>query len=70
MTKYNKKTLMMITFSAWRNEVCATCGGFGALLGKEATRALKSIRLVSSRILVVILEVNPTTNVFLRERED
>jgi hypothetical protein len=39
--------------------------GFGVLFGKEATRALKSIWVVSSPILVVILEGKPTTNLVI-----
>lgn len=55
----------MITSSAWRNEAGAACGGVGVLLGREATKAIKTVKSFSSRIMVVLLEGNPATTLII-----
>ena len=55
----------MITSTAWRNEAGAACGGVGVLLGREATKAIRSVQSVNRRIMVITLEGNPPVTLII-----
>ncbi len=55
----------LITSSAWRNDRGAATRGIGILLGNKASKALKSVRSHTSRILVVNFHGNPATSILV-----
>ena len=55
----------LITSSGWRNEVQASQGGVGLLLGPKARKALLKVRSINNRIMAAEFDGNPKTTVIV-----
>ena len=53
----------LLTFSAWRNSINAAIGGVGILINLRAYNAIKSIDMISNRIVAIHFMGNPLTTV-------
>ena len=55
----------LITSSGWRNQVQASQGGVGLLLGTKARKALLKVKNISNRIMAAEFDGNPKTTVIV-----
>ena len=53
----------LLTCSAWRNSINAAIGGVGILINLRAYNAIKSIDMISNRIVAIHFMGNPLTTV-------
>ena len=60
--EYHNKNLL-ITSSAWRNEVGAAIGGVGIMLGQRSRKSFLNVKSVSNRILIANFKGTPATTV-------
>ena len=55
----------LVTSSGWRNQIQASQGGVGLLLGPTARKALLKVKSIDKRILVAEFDGNPKTTVIV-----
>ena len=55
----------LITASAWRNAAQAATGGVGVLLTGKAERAMRTVKAISDRILMITFNGNPATTIIV-----
>ena len=55
----------LVTSSGWRNEVQASQGGVGLLMGTKARKALLKVKSINKRIMLAEFDGNPKTSVIV-----
>ena len=55
----------LVTSSGWRNEVQASQGGVGLLMGTKARKALLKVKSINKRIMLAGFDGNPKTSVIV-----